>query len=165
MSIRLAELNDLNSIVKIYNQAIIKGHSTADTEVFTLEQKLPWFENHYINRAKYPIFVIEREDKVVAWGSISEYRPGRKALESTVEISYYVHNEYQGQGIGKQLLEYLIMFCKSAGFKNLIGILLSTNTPSIKLLNSFDFQQWGYMPDIAVVEGQLVSHVYMGLKI
>lgn len=165
MSIRVAELNDLNSIVKIYNQAIIKGHSTADTEVFTLEQKLPWFENHYNNRTKYPVLVYEKDNKVVAWASVSEYRPGRKALESTVEISYYVHNDFQGQGIGKQLLEYLIKFCKSAGFKNLIGILLSTNTPSIKLLNNYEFQQWGYLPDVAVVEGQYVSHVYMGLKI
>ena len=165
MKIRLAELKDLNSIVKIYNQAIIKGHSTADTEVFTLEQKLPWFEYHYENKAKHPIFVFEKDNNVVAWGSVSEYRPGRKALESTVEVSYYVHNDHQGQGIGKKLLEYIITFCKSVGFKNLIAILLSTNTPSIKLLNYFEFQQWGYLPDVAIVEGEPVSHVYMGLKI
>ena len=111
MTIRLAELKDLNSIVKIYNQAIIKGHSTADTEVFTLEQKLPWFEYHYENKAKHPIFVFEKDNNIVAWGSVSEYRPGRKALESTVEVSYYVHNDHQGQGIGKKLLEYIIPGC------------------------------------------------------
>lgn len=162
---RLAELKDLNNIVKIYNQAILKGHSTADTEVFTLEQKLPWFEEHYRSRNKHPLFVYEKDGNVIAWATVSEYRPGRKALDQTVEISYYVHNDYQGQGIGKQILEYLIDFCKSCGYKNLVGILLSTNTPSIKLLNNYDFQQWGYLPDVAIVEGEPVSHVYMGLKI
>lgn len=162
--IRKAEFRDLNQIVKIYNQAIIKGHSTADTEVFTLEQKLPWFQKHYRDKT-HPLIVYTINDIAVGWGSISHYREGRKALEKTVEVSYYIQNEYQNQGIGKEILGYLIDKCKEFGFKNIVAILLSTNTPSIKLLNSYNFTQWGFLPDIAIIEGETVSHIYMGLKV
>lgn len=165
MSIRLAKLGDLNDIVKIYNQAIIKGNSTADLEVFSVESKLNWFESHHNNETKYPIFVYEIEHKCVGWISISSYREGRKALELTVEISYYIHNDYQKQGIGKELIEYVINYSKKVGYKNLLAIVLSTNTSSIKLLNKLEFRQWANLPNVAIINGEEISHLYFGLKL
>lgn len=165
MSIRLAKLGDLNEIVKIYNQAVIRGNSTADLDIFSVESKLSWFEFHHNNETKYPIFVYEVDKKCVGWISISSYREGRKALELTVEISYYIHNDYQQQGIGFKLVEHAINYAKKVGYKNLLAIVLSTNTPSIKLLNNLEFSQWANLPNVAIINGEEVSHLYFGMKL
>lgn len=165
MSIRLAKLGDLNEIVKIYNQAVIRGNATADLEIFSVESKLSWFEFHQNNEQKYPIFVYEIDNKCVGWISISSYREGRKALELTVEISYYINNDNQKQGIGKELVDYVINYSKKIGYKNLLAIVLSTNTPSIKLLNNLDFSQWANLPNVAIINEEEISHLYFGIKL
>lgn len=162
MSIRPAELKDLTAIVEIYNQAIATCRSTSDLEPFTVEEKTSWFEDH---NSEYPIYVYEVDQKVVGYLYFTAYRMGRKALRSTAEISYYIHNDYQRQGIGTKMMGFAMTKCKELNFKTLIAILLEWNTASVKLLEKFGFEQWGRLPDIADFDGELCSHLYYGLKI
>ena len=39
------------------------------------------------------------------------------------------------------------------------------NQASIRLLKKFGFNQWGYLPEIAEIEGVLYSHVYLGKRV
>lgn len=161
--IRKAKLEDLESINSIYNQAVTEGFQTADLEPTSLEERKVWFQCH--NDEKYPVFVMEKEGEVIAWLSLSPYRRGRKALESVAEVSYYILQEYQNQGIGTSFLKFAIEEAEKYDFKNLIAILLSFNFRSIQLLQKFQFKQWGAMPSIAHIDGQEVDHVYYGLKL
>ncbi|MTI64978.1 MAG: N-acetyltransferase family protein [Firmicutes bacterium] len=163
MSIRLAEFKDLKEMVEIYNQAIKTHRCTADMDTFTVEERIPWFKEHQSN--KYPLYVYEVNNKVVGYVYISGYRPGRKALRYTAEISYYIHKDYQRQGIGTKMMEFIIKKSKELNYKSLLAILLEINTPSIKLLEKFGFKRWGSMPDILDFNGETCSHLYYGLKI
>ena len=102
---------------------------------------------------------------VAGWLSFSPYRPGRKALQSTAEISYYVHSAYHRLGVGTRLMEYAITQAPVLKFKNLIAILLEPNIASIALLEKFGFRLWGDMPGIAEIDGGEYNHQYYGLKI
>ena len=55
MKIRIAEPEDLEAIVDIYNQAIAVGQKTADTTAVSTESREDWFHNHIPD--KYPIYV------------------------------------------------------------------------------------------------------------
>ena len=162
--IRKAEISDLPIIVEIYNQAIDATCCTGDMEHFNAETRRPWFELHN-NNIRTPIFVYELEGKVVAYGAISLYRYGRKAFERVCEVSYYVDFNYHGNGIGKKLLEYLIIEAKKIGYKHLVAILLDCNKKSISLLEKNEFVLWGKMPDIAHINNNVYSHVYYGLTL
>src|SRR4051812_30473276 len=109
--IRLAEPDDLESIVELYNQAIDAKFQTAFTERFRAEDRLEWFQQHTADA--FPLFVYVKDDQVVGWFSISPYRAGRPALRYAVEISYFVHNRYLQMGIGSQLLKHGIEACKA----------------------------------------------------
>ncbi|WP_432666472.1 N-acetyltransferase family protein [Wukongibacter baidiensis] len=163
MSIRLAKYDDLEILVEIYNQAIVKGKCTADMDTFSVEQRIPWFEEH--QSLEYPLYVYEADDKVVGYMYLSGYRPGRRAMRFTAEVSYYIHNDYHKQGIGTKFLEYAIEKSKELNYKTLIAILLDWNIPSIKLLKKFGFEEWGRLPDIADFDGETCSHLYYGLKL
>ena len=163
MSIRIANFNDLQAMVHIYNQAILTNRCTADTEIFTFEERIGWFKSH--ENEAYPLYVYEMDNKVVGYLYFSAYRPGRKAMIATAEISYYLHEDFLGKGIGSELMTFAINRAPDLGFKPLIAILLSINVPSIGLLKKFNFEPWGCMADIAVFDHGTCSHLYYGLKV
>jgi len=163
MNIRLAEIKDLEAVTEIYYQAILSKRCTADTETFTVEQRKPWLEEHL--KPEYPLYVYIKDDKVVGYVYFTGYRPGRKAMRYIAEVSYYIHNDYQRQGIGSQMMEFALVKGKELGFKDLIAILLDFNTPSVKLLEKFGFEKWGMLPNIADFDGEVCSHLYYGLRL
>jgi len=161
--IRKVDFDDLPAVNEIYNQAVRYKHQTSDIDAITLEERKNWFINH--TTEKYPVFVLEVRDEIIGWMSLSAYRAGRKALETTAEVSYYVHSNYQNKGIGTFLLRSAIEISAEYNFTNLIAILLESNTRSIKLLEKFNFSRWGALPKIALIDGNNYDHLYYGLKL
>ena len=164
--IRKALDTDLQAIVDIYNQAINARCCTGDTECFSVDERLSWFNQHsQRSNPKTPMFVFETEQGVIAYSYISLYRPGRKAFESVGEISYYVDFNHHRKGIGRLLLEHLIDEAKKIGYTHLIGILLDCNLKSVALLEKYGFCRWGVMPGIAHIDDNHYSHLYYGLSL
>lgn len=161
--IRIAEIADLESITHIYNMAVHSKFETADTTEVRLENRLDWFKSH--DPAVFPVFVYEVDGTVVGWISLSPYREGRNALRYTIEISYYVHNDFKGQQIGSKLIETAITESKKLNYKTLFAIILDKNEPSIQLLIKYGFTKWGHMPDIADFNGIECGHVYYGRRL
>jgi L-amino acid N-acyltransferase YncA len=158
--IRTAAIDDLSSIVSIYNEAVEQRFATADLEPITVEQRSAWFHEH--DPASLPIYVAEREGTLVGWCSLSAYRPGRGALRRTAEISYYVSAAVRGRGVGTALVQHAIDQAPRLGKHVLFGILLERNAASVGLLKKCGFELWGRLPDAALIDGELVSHVYYG---
>lgn len=163
MNIRTARIEDLVTIIEIYNQAIDAGNATADLHELSVEDRLDWFHSH--DKNQHPLYVIESERKVIGWGSLGPYRKGRGGLKETAEISYYIDYRHHGKGYGSQLIRFMISDCKRLGIKNLIAILLEVNHASIRILKKFGFEQWGHMPDIVNLNGVVCGHMFYGKKL
>ena len=156
-------VNDLEAVNEIYIQAVEMRYSTAHTEPLTGKERLAWFREH--DHAQYPVYVMEMDGVVTGWISISPYRKGRQALRSAAEISYYVHQEKRGLGIGTSLVKHALEKAAGLGFRTLIAILLEPNLASKGLLKKFGFEKWGDLPGIAIIEGKAFNHQYYGLHI
>jgi|SoiMetStandDraft_5_1073268.scaffolds.fasta_scaffold87285_2 Sortase and related acyltransferases len=163
VTIRAATITDLPAIVAIYNEAVAQRFATADLDPVTIADRSQWFHDH--DPASYPIFVAEREGTVAGWCSLSAHRPGRAALRRTAEISYYVRAADRGRGVATALVQHAIDQAPRLGKHVLFGILLERNDASIRLLKKCGFQLWGRLPDVALIEGELVSHVYYGRSV
>jgi L-amino acid N-acyltransferase len=160
---RTAELVDLPSIVEIYNQAVPTHRSTANTTSVTVEGRKAWFFEHEPD--KHPIFVAEVDGMVVGWCSLSVYRPGRFALRFTAEISCYIDNDYQGQGVGRELVRHALKAAPSLGIKNIVAVLIDHNEASRKMVEKLGFQQCGYLPRILDFDGQEYGEYYYGIRV
>ena len=163
MRIRNFAIDDLEVIVNIYNHAIDEKFATADTEYVTIDSRKEWFAQH--SAETYPIYVAEENNNVVGWCSLSPHRPGRKALRSVAEISYYIHKDHRRKGVANALISYTVEKAKELGFKNLFTILLDLNKPSIHILEKFGFEKWGHLPDIAEFGGVICGQYIYGRKI
>lgn len=161
--VRIAKIEDLESIVEIYNQAIDAGFQTAFTQRYNTEDKVAWFYEH--PEHLYPLLVYEQHGKVVGYLHVSSYRQGRAALRFAVEISYFIHRDFHRKGIGSQLLEQGIKMCGDLKYRTLLAIIMEPNIASAKLLEKYGFEKWGYLPDVADYNGVTCSQVYYGRKL
>ncbi|MDJ0591438.1 MAG: GNAT family N-acetyltransferase [Pleurocapsa sp. MO_226.B13] len=161
MYIRDAEASDLTAIVDIYNQSIPDRLATADTEPIAVASRLDWYRNRPLNR---PLWVAIKNEQVAGWLSFQNFY-GRPAYLHTAEISIYVANQFQRQGIGSKLLARAIARSPQLQLTTLLGFIFAHNQPSLNLFIRYAFSQWGYLPDLAVLDGVERSLVILGRKI
>lgn len=157
--IKQARPKDLQSINDIYNQAVKDGLRTAHSKPISLTERQGWFKDHSEN--SFPVFIYEKDNQILGWISISPYRSDRQALDEVVEVSYYVDYEHHGQGIATKLMQHAIQYCTDANYRILVAILVSSNEPSIGLLQKFGFKEGGRIPDAIHYENTFRDHLYM----
>jgi L-amino acid N-acyltransferase YncA len=144
VKLRSARRDDLDSITEIYNEAIVKTVATFDTELKTYEEQKKWFDDH---ESKNPILVAELNGVIVGWASLSKWSD-RCAYSDTAEISLYVREEYQGKGIGRQLIEAIIEEGKKTGLHTIIARITAGNESSLHLHRSVGFTHIGVMKEV-----------------
>ena len=163
IKIRIAVEDDTPAITEIYNQAVALQSATADISPVSVESQKAWLRKHA--PSKHPVFLAEDQGTITGWCSLSPYRPGRMALRHTAEISYYIHKDLRGLGIGSCLISHAIEQCPHLGIKVLFAILLDINTNSTRILEKFGFQKWGHLPNVADFDGRQCGHLYYGRHI
>ncbi len=145
--IRRAELRDLPELMEIYNEAILNTTATFDTEVKDYEDREKWFHAH---TGKYCIFVYEKDKRAAGYASLSQYRD-RKAFDSAVEISIYIHKDYRGQHIGHALMKETLDFAKAnPEIVTVISLITSENAASIHLHEKYGFAYCGQIKNAGI---------------
>ncbi|WP_454192758.1 N-acetyltransferase family protein [Paenibacillus sp. Marseille-Q7038] len=157
-----AQRDDLPDIVAIYNSTIAGRMVTADLEPVTVESRIPWFEEHTPD--KRPLWVMRVDGKIAGWVSLSSFY-GRPAYDGTAEVSVYVGEAYRGTGAGSRLMEKIIQDCSRLQVNTLLGFVFGHNEPSLRLLQKFGFEQWGYYPEVAVLDGIKRDLAILGKKL
>lgn len=157
--IRESAISDLREITEIYNDAILTTTATFDTLPKTLEEQEVWFSHHGDH---YPLIVAEAQGQVVGWASLSRWSD-RCAYSQTAELSFYVKDGYRGQGIGRKLLETIILKGKDAGLHTVISRITSENEKSIYLHEEAGFEHIGVMREVGTKFGRLLDVTMMQL--
>ena len=155
--IRPAKPDDLAAITDIYNEAILTTDATFDTEIKTIESQKEWFDSH---DSRNPILVVESNEKVVGWASLSKWSD-RCAYSDTAEISLYVKDGYRGQGVGRQLIERILRAGEEAELHTIISRIVVGNDESIHLHKIFGFEHIGVMKEVGIKFGRLLDVVLM----
>lgn len=163
LKFRSAGLTDLNKIVAIYNSIIASRMVTADVEEVSVESKVRWFNEH--NPDTRPLWMVEdSEGHIVGWVSFSSFHE-RPAYSGTVEVSIYLDESSRGKGYGKTILQYCIDNAGKFGVNNLVALIFLHNEPSLKLFRHFGFEDWGTLPDVAILDGIERSLKILGKRI
>lgn len=161
MDVRKAWQGDISKVVAIYNASISDRMATADTEPVTIEEKQAWFDAHNDSR---PIYVAELEGEVVAWASFGDFY-GRPAYHFSAELSVYVIPHCQRRGVGRRLCQCCIGEAPNLGITTILGFVFEHIHPIITLLRTLGFEQWGFLPEVAEIDGVLYNLTIQGLKV
>ncbi len=139
MEIRTVEDGDAKQIVDIYNSEVLNSTVTLDIRPRTPEQQLAWIGHHVgIHQA----LVAVEGNRVLGYASLSPYRM-KAGYSGTVEDSIYLHSNYRGRGVGKQLLTALMETAQKSGFHTCMARIVASNRASFELHRSCNFELVG----------------------
>jgi len=153
--IRDATEGDLEAIVRIYNAAIPGRLATADTEPVSVESRRAWLRDR--DFARRPVWVAEGDGgdgdrSIEGWLSFGAFY-GRPAYAATAEVSIYVAPGAQRRGIATGLMEEALSRAGGLGIRTFLGFVFAHNDRSVALCRRFQFEIWGRLPRVAVLDG------------
>ncbi|AIQ38006.1 L-amino acid N-acyltransferase YncA [Paenibacillus sp. PastF-3] len=157
LNVRHATLQDLKSILRIYNQGIEDRIATLETEEKDSAFMEGWFQNH---RGRYSILVAVREDEVIGWASLNPYSH-RCAYNGVADLSIYIDRHFRGQGIGNTLLEVLEKSALEQEFYKIVLFTFPFNQAGQMLYQKRGYRQVGVFEKQGVMDGAFIDVLIM----
>ncbi|WP_455593544.1 N-acetyltransferase family protein [Bacteroides sp.] len=148
--IRPVELSDAKAIADIYNEYVINSVATFETE--------PVSENEMRKRVSeisshFPYLVYEQGGMVAGYCYAHAWKE-KSAYKYTLETTVYLSPQFQGKGIGKQLMEKLIDECRKGGYRVLIACITVDNEASNSMHLKLGFKQVSLFEKVGVKFGR-----------
>ncbi|ACL74414.1 GNAT family N-acetyltransferase [Ruminiclostridium cellulolyticum] len=158
--IREAIEEDLPKITDIYNWAIKNTTASFDINPQTIEQRAVWF-SHY-GGDRFPLIVYIEDGEVAGYASLSEFRT-KEGYKNTCELSVYVQPDFQKQGIGKKLMDYIIQLGRDVGYHNIISCITTDNIISIQMHEKKGFKLCGELKEVGYKFGRYLDCLFYQL--
>lgn len=157
--IRSATPDDMLAVQGIYAYHVL--HSTA-----TFEQTPPDVQEMRARLAQVreqglPWLVAELDEHIVGYAYAGTYRP-RPAYRYTIEDSIYLAQGQIGKGLGKALLEHLLIECEKGPWRQMIAVISGHDSRgSIALHRSLGFAHVGTQAAVGYKFQQWIDVVVM----
>lgn len=146
MDIREIEIRDYPAVQAIYQQGIDGGDATFQTQL------KDWSEWNDATAKAGRLLAIEGKD-VLGWACLSDVT-SRCVYSGVAETSVYVANWAQGHGVGRLLLEALILASEAAGYWTLQARIFPENPASIALHHRAGFETLGLHKKLGQLNGE-----------
>lgn len=143
-TIRSATVDDLPTVREIYNHYVLNSTVTFDEKPMTLAELRRKFATSQKLAMPYLVAENPRGNLLgVAW--VLPWQ-GNTASRRTVELSIYLGPAATGKGLGKVLLERLLVESKAAGIREVIAVIADKGADaSIQMHKKFGFKETGRM--------------------
>jgi L-amino acid N-acyltransferase YncA len=157
MKILKANKSHFESIISIYNWAIEKTTATFDTELKTLINYSEFLNSFTI----LPLLVsVDDSNNVTGWGCLKRYSD-RSAYDETVELSIYIDPKHHGNGIGKEMMNELLLKAQDLKLHVIISRITQDSKASIKLHEKFGFEHVGVMREVGLKFDKRINVILM----
>jgi phosphinothricin acetyltransferase len=160
VSIRPATAADIPAITRIYAHAVRYG--TASFELEPPDEAEMRRRQRALLDGGYPYIVADGGGTILGYAYAGPFRP-RPAYRHSVEDSVYVVQEAQRRGIGRVLLDALIVRCTEAGFRQMIAVIgdSTMQAASISLHAAAGFRTVGTLDAVGYKHERWLDSVYM----
>src|SRR5438105_4401596 len=107
------------AILDILNDAIVNSTALYDYEPRTLANMRTWFDIK--GRGRHPVLgALDDQGTLLGFASYGTFRP-HAAYKYSIEHSVYVQREQRGRGIGRALLERLMLVATEQDYHVMVG--------------------------------------------
>lgn len=158
-SLRDATAADLAEITDIYRDSVLNG--TASYEIAPPDQMEMTARFQAIREKGYPYIVATAEHGgLLGYAYASAFRT-RPAYRWLVEDSIYLAPQARGKGVGKALLNELLLRCGDLGFRQMVAVIGAASPASIAVHASMGFEMSGRLKGTGFKHGQWLDTVLM----
>jgi L-amino acid N-acyltransferase YncA len=157
--LRPAEAGDLAAIAAIYTPEVLEGTATFELEppdAAELGVRLA-----KVRALGLPWLVAEAGGRIAGYAYAAMHRD-RPAYRFTVEDSIYIDPTMHRRGVGRALLERLLVEAEKEGFRQMIAVIGDSNqAPSIELHKTAGFRMVGTFEAVGYKFGRWLDSVLM----
>jgi phosphinothricin acetyltransferase len=146
--IRDATVDDLPAITRLFN-ALIPTTTIAWRDHLADEAEMAeWFAGQ--QALGQPVLVAERGDVVVGYTTWAWFRGGPRfpGYATTRELTIHVEADQHGRGVGRALLEALVVRARAEGIHVLVAGVDADNAASIRFHERLGFVEVARMPEV-----------------
>lgn len=149
-------LIDGPEVISIFNYYIQNSYAAF------LQQPVPnaFFEQMLKLLGSFPSVGIRKDGHLVGFGMLHPHNP-MPAFAHTAEITYFIHPNYTGKGIGGEMLSFLEMKGREIGICNILAQISSLNEGSIRFHQKHGFVHCGRFVNVGKKSGVLFDTVWM----
>ena len=159
MEIRPSCLADLPEIQAIYAHHVLHGTGTFEEVPPSLEEITERFAAG--TKQGWSWLVASDATGVQGFAYYAQIRD-RTAYRFTAEDSIYVREDVRGQGVGKALVQHLLVEAEQAGFRQMVAVIGdSENVGSVGMHASLGFHHVGTLRAVGFKFGRWLDTVYM----
>ena len=157
--IRHATLDDMSAVQNIYAYHVL--HSTATFEQSPPDEQEMGARYIQVREQNLPWLVAELDGQIVGYAYAGTYR-SRPAYRFTIEDSIYLAQGQIGKGLGKALLEQLLLECEKGPWRQMVAVISGHDSRgSIALHRSLGFAHVGTQPAVGYKFQQWIDVVIM----
>ncbi|MGE3908733.1 MAG: N-acetyltransferase family protein [Chloroflexota bacterium] len=157
--IRPAVSGDVPALTEIYNHYIRTSPATFDIEPVTVEARQEW-ASHYGTDGLYRLLVAERDGAVIGYATSSQFHE-RKAYQTSVQFSVYVHHQAHGHGVGSRLYTRLFEIMETMPVHRVYAGITLPNPGSLALHKKFGFEDIGTQDEVGHKFGRYWSVIWL----
>jgi L-amino acid N-acyltransferase YncA len=148
---------DRKAIMDIFN------HYVENSFAAYPENKLPYqaFDMFLQMSSGFPTGSIrDQNGKIVGFGMLRTHNP-MPTFSQTAEVTYFIHPDHTGVGLGKMLLSFLEKGAVEKGITNILANISSLNPRSIEFHQKNGFMECGRFRKVGKKKGQEFDTVWM----
>ncbi len=149
--------DDREAIIDIFNYYVENSFAAYP------ENKLPYqaFDMFLQMSDGFPAGSInDQNGRVVGFGMLRAHNP-MAAFAQTAEVTYFIHKDYTGKGLGKLLLDFLEKGAAEKGIKTILANISSFNSGSINFHRKNGFVECGRFKKVGKKKGRNFDTVWM----
>jgi L-amino acid N-acyltransferase YncA len=158
MELREAIESDLPGILKIYNEVIATTTAVYAEKPATLEDREAWFQAR--QATGYPVLIAEDENGVAGFATFGDFR-AFPCYRYTVDHSVHIRSDCRGQGLGRSLMDALILRAGSMGMHVLIAAIDASNEGSIDFHRRLGFENVATLREVGRKFDRWLDLVFM----
>ncbi|WP_432240090.1 N-acetyltransferase family protein [Herbaspirillum robiniae] len=163
MLIRDANPSDVPGIAEIYNDAVANTTAIWNETLVSEQNRLEWMNLRL--QSGYPVLVAAAADgAVLGYATFGDWR-AFDGYRHTVEHSVYVHKDQRGQGIGKRLMQELIVRARGLGKHVMVAGIDASNETSILLHKKLGFDDVGHLKQVGTKFGKWLDLAFLQLTL
>jgi L-amino acid N-acyltransferase YncA len=148
--------DDRDAVLAIFNHYVVHGFAAYP------ETELPpaFFDTLLAMCRGYPNAAVRNgAGEVVGFGLLRPYHP-MSTFAKTAEITYFLHPDATGQGIGERLLDFLLDGARKQGITQILASVSSRNAGSLRFHERHGFAECGRFRGIGCKRGVPFDVVY-----
>jgi ribosomal protein S18 acetylase RimI-like enzyme len=158
IKIRPVTLDDAEGVLEVLNSVVQERKYSSFDKTLTAEE-----ERQFIASLgeRSGLFVAELDSRIVGFQSIEPFATYTLAMDHVGIMGTFVHTDFRGQGIGRQLAEASFKFAQEKGYEKAVIYVRASNKAAQEFYQKLGFVPKGTLEKQVKIDGEYDDEVFM----